>query len=75
MSCSSMVEPSAVNGVVIGSSPIGTAKEEWQSGLMHLITNQKRLNNLRGFESYFFRFVFSKPPYLKFMEPVSDNFN
>ena len=50
-----MVEPSAVNGVVIGSSPIGTAKEEWQSGLMHLITNQKRRNNLRGFESYFFR--------------------
>ena len=38
MSCSSMVEPSAVNGVVIGSSPIGTAKEEWQSGLMHRFT-------------------------------------
>ena len=55
MSCSSMVEPSAVNGVVIGSSPIGTAKEEWQSGLMHLITNQKKRKNFRGFESYFFR--------------------
>ncbi len=57
MPCSSMVERSAVNGVVVGSSPTGAVKEEWQSGLMHLITNQKRRKNLRGFESYFFRLL------------------
>jgi hypothetical protein len=49
MSCSSMVEPSAVNGVVIGSSPIGTVLFRGQAdiGLLHRFAKAGRVKPVR----------------------------
>lgn len=52
---STTVVQAAVNRQVVGSNPTQAVKERWQSGLMHLITNQKKRKNFRGFESYSFR--------------------